>query len=157
MDIDYTWLEENFFNQRFTSEQKTLVAQEMEVSEYKAGSMIVAQGSLGNAIYVIQSGAAYIDCNCNGEDMRVGTAKSGDLVGEMSFLTGNEASATVTARDDCIIYKLSRDSFTMLMKKNPELAYAIFAHLLTHTAKVIRQMNAEKAAVHHYMSGSRRY
>jgi CRP/FNR family cyclic AMP-dependent transcriptional regulator len=154
MNIDCHWLEEHFFKQRFTDEQKQLVTEKIEVVEYAAGSTIVAQGSMGNAVYVVHSGAAAINCDCNGESMHVGTVKAGDLVGEMSFLTDNEASATVTARDDCIIYKLTRDSFTMLMKKDPELAYAVFAHLLTHTANVIRQMNAEKAAIHHYMAGN---
>ena len=41
------------------------------------------------------------------------------------------------------------------MKENQELAYAVFAHLLTHTAGVIRHMNTEKAAVQHYMAGHR--
>jgi CRP-like cAMP-binding protein len=155
MNIDCAWLEEYFFKQRFTDTQRDLVSSKIEVIEYEAGSIIVKQGSQGDAVYLIHKGVASIDCNCNGEDMRVGTAKEGDLVGEMSFLTGSEASATVTAREDCIIYKLSRDSFTEFMKKDSELVYAIFAHLLNHTASVIRHMNAEKASIQHYMAGSR--
>jgi len=155
MNVDCTWLEEHFFKQRFTDEQRALVTEKIEVIEFAAGSTIVEQGSQGSAVYLIHTGVANIDCSCNGEEIRVGTVKPGDLVGEMSFLTGSEASATVTARDNCIIYKLSRDSFTEFMKKDSELVYAIFAHLLNHTASVIRQMNAEKASIQHYMAGSR--
>jgi len=155
MDIDLTWLEEKFFQQKFDNAQKDILASKVTVVEYAAGSTIVEQGSMGQALYIIHSGVAVIDCECNGEKVRVGTKRSGDLLGEMSFLTAAEASATVTAREDCVIYKLPRDAFTSLMKENPELAYAIFAHLLNHTASVIRHMNAEKAAVQHYMAGSR--
>jgi len=155
MDIDFTWLEENFFKQKLDANQKQVLASKIETVQYSAGSVIVEQGSMGQALYVVHSGAANIECNCNGELTRVGVAHPGDLVGEMSFLTAAEASATVIARDDCIIYKLPRDAFTSLMKENQELAYAVFAHLLTHTANVIRQMNAEKAAVQHYIAGSR--
>jgi len=155
MDIDFTWLEENFFKQTLDNKQREVLSSKIEALEYAAGSVIVAQGSMGQALYVIHSGAAHIDCECNGENIRVGTARQGDLIGEMSFLTAAEVSATVTARDDCIIYRLPRDSFTRLMKENQELAYAVFAHLLTHTANVIRHMNTEKAAVQHYMAGHR--
>jgi len=155
MNIDFNWLEKNFFKQALDNNQRDVLSSKIEAVEYTAGSIIVEQGSMGQALYVIHSGAAFIDCACNGENIRVGTAHEGDLIGEMSFLTAAEASATVTARDDCVIYKLPRDSFTRLMKENQELAYAVFAHLLTHTANVIRHMNTEKAAVQHYMAGHR--
>lgn len=155
MNIDFNWLEENFFGQKLDDTQRDVLSTKFDVVEYNAGDTIVKQGSMGQALYIIHSGAAHIDCDCNGENVRVGTVNPGDMVGEMSFLTAAEASATVTARDDCVIYKLPRSAFTSLMKENQELAYAVFAHLLTHTAAVIRQMNAEKAAIQHYMAGSR--
>ncbi|MDX8388501.1 MAG: cyclic nucleotide-binding domain-containing protein [Ghiorsea sp.] len=155
MSIDFAWLEENFFKQKLDEEQKSVLSTKIEAVEYAAGSIIVKQGSMGQALYVVHSGIAKIQCDNNGETITVGTVHPGDLIGEMSFLTAAETSATVTARDDCVIYKLPRHAFSSLMKENQELAYAVFAHLLTHTANVIRQMNAEKAAVQHYMAGSR--
>jgi len=154
MNIDYNWLEEVFFKQKLDDEQRKVLEDKFHVVEYKANDVIVQQGSMGQALYIIHSGEALIECHCNGENIRVGTVKAGDLIGEMSFLTAAEASATVTAREDCIVYKLPRSSFTALMRENQELAYAVFAHILTHTADVIRQMNAEKAAIQHYMAGS---
>ncbi|MDQ7001215.1 MAG: cyclic nucleotide-binding domain-containing protein [Ghiorsea sp.] len=154
MNIDLDWLEENFFEQKLDDTQRDALSTKFDVVKYKVGDVIVKQGSMGQALYIIHSGAAHIDCDCNGETVRVATVHSGNMVGEMSFLTAAGASATVTARDDCEIYKLSRSAFTSLMKENQELAYAVFAHLLTHTADVIRQMNAEKAAVQHYIAGS---
>ncbi len=155
MGIDTQWLEEYFFKQGLSDKQKDLINQHIQASDYAKGDVIVAQGNPGDAVYVIHSGAAHIDCDCNGENIRVGTSKPGDLVGEMSFLTQDDASATVTAREDTVIYKLSRSAFTDLMREDPDLVYAIFAHLLTHTANVIRQMNAEKASIQHYMAGNR--
>ena len=155
MTIDFTWLEDNLFNTKLSDEQKTRVAPMFEALQFDAKSDIVKQGSMGHALYIVHSGAAKITCNNNGEDIPVATVRTGDLVGEMSFLTAAETSATVTAREACVIYKLTRSSFSQMMQQEQELAYAIFAHLLTHTAGVIRHMNEEKAAVQHYMSGSR--
>ncbi|MDQ6988723.1 MAG: cyclic nucleotide-binding domain-containing protein [Mariprofundaceae bacterium] len=155
MDIDFTWLENNFFNTKLNETQRNLIASMIEVQTYTAKQVIVEQGSMGHALYVIQQGVASIDCSNNGESIRVATAHIGDLIGEMSFLTAAEVSATVTACEDCVIYRLSRATFSEMMKQDQELAYAVFAHLLNHTADVIRHMNQEKAAVQHYMSGSR--
>lgn len=155
MEIDFTWLEEHFFKQRLDDKQRKLLSSKFEAVAYSAGSTIVEQGSMGQALYVIHSGSAHIDCHSNGEDVQIGTVHSGNLVGEMSFLTASEASATVRASTDCEIYRLSREAFINIMREDQELAFAVFAHLLTHTADVIRYMNAEKAAIQHYMSGSR--
>jgi len=155
MNIDFAWLEDNLFNTKLSDRQKDLVSSMIEVVEVKAKNEIVAQGSMGHALYIVQTGAAVITCNSNGESIQVAVVRAGDLIGEMSFLTAAEVSATVTAREDCIVYRLSRVAFSEMMKLEQELAYAVFAHLLTHTAGVIRHMNAEKAAVQHYMSGSR--
>ncbi len=155
MSIDFTWLEEHLFNQQLDDAQKEMLASKMDVLEYSVGNTIVKQGSIGQALYIIYSGHARIECECNGETIQVHKVSSGDLVGEMSFLTASETSASVIASDDCVTYKFPRDAFTDLMKNHQELAYAVFAHLLSHTANVIRHMNEEKAAIQHYMAGSR--
>jgi len=155
MSIDLKWLEEHFFKQELSATQKEIINAKMTVSKYEKDDVIVAQGNPGDAIYVMHSGTAVIDCSGNGENIRIGTSKSGDLVGEMSFLTHDDASATVTARESCVVYKLSRDAFTEMMHEDSDLVYAVFAHLLSHTANIIRQMNAEKASVQHYMAGYR--
>lgn len=155
MDIDYTWLEGNFFKQPLNDTQKKLISDKIEVITFDHDSMIVKQGGKGGAVYVVKSGSALIECNLNGEHVRIGDATSGDLIGEMSFLTGDDASATVTAKKDSVIYKITRIGFSEMMRKDQDLAYAVFAHMLTHTADVIRDMNAEKAAIQHYMAGSR--
>ncbi len=154
MNVDYNWLEEVFFKQKLDDAQRKALDGKFDVVAYQDGDVIVQQGSMGQALYIIHSGEALIECDCNGEHVRVGLVKAGDLIGEMSFLTAAEASATVSAKGDCVVYKLPRSSFTELMKENQELAYAVFAHILTHTADVIRQMNAEKAAIQHYMAGN---
>jgi len=155
MSIDLKWLEEHFFKQGLTNKQKEIINAKITVAKYEKGDVIVAQGNPGDAIYVMHSGAANIDCIGNGENIRIGTAKPGDLVGEMSFLTQDAASATVTAREACVIYKLTRAAFTEMMHADSDLVYAVFAHLLSHTATIIRHMNAEKASIQHYMAGYR--
>ncbi|MDX8381220.1 MAG: cyclic nucleotide-binding domain-containing protein [Ghiorsea sp.] len=155
MSIDLKWLEEHFFKQELSAAQKEIINAKMTVSTYDKNDIIVAQGNPGDAIYVMHSGTANIDFSGNGENIRIGTAKPGDLVGEMSFLTQEDASATVTACEACVVYKLSRAAFTEMMRSDSDLVYAVFAHLLSHTANVIRKMTAEKASVQHYMAGYR--
>jgi len=154
MSIDMKWLEESFFKIKLSNEQKELLEDVLKVVSVKAKEVVVAQGRVGNAIYVVYQGAAHVDADYNGEILRVSKATSGDLIGEMSFLRADDASATVSAYEDSVLYKLTRNDFTRIMQQSPELAYSLFALMLSHTASVIRHMNAEKAAVQHYMAGN---
>ncbi len=155
MSIDFTWLEENFFKKELTASQKELVSKKVQILEYQADSIIVEQGSMGHAVYFVYSGSASIASESNGETLHLNSVKSGSMFGEMSFLTGAAVSASVIAREDCVIYKLSRDAFRDLMKYDQELTFSVFVQLLNHTAEIIRHLTVEKAAVQHYLSGSR--
>lgn len=155
MTIDFNWLANNFFHSPLTDDQQRLLNSKINAQQYDADTIIVEQGSMGNALYIIYSGKASIDAQANGDFVHIDSVSSGGMFGEMSFLTAEKVSATVTATQDCVIYELPRCEFSELMKEDQELSYKIFTHLLSHTADVIRHMNSEKAAVQRYITGSR--
>lgn len=152
MSIDFTWLEENFFKKRLAKEEKDFLTSRIDAVSFSIDNTILKQGSMVQALYILHSGNATIDCKVDGENMHVGPAHPGDLIGEMSFLSAAEASVTVTASEECGIYVLTRDTLIQLMRKHPELAYSIFAHLLNHTARMVQRMNAEKITILKYVS-----
>ncbi|MCF7821040.1 MAG: cyclic nucleotide-binding domain-containing protein [Mariprofundaceae bacterium] len=155
MDIDIEWLEEHVLLCKLSGEDKVLVAGLFEVAGYSKGDVIVTQGTPGGELYLLRSGRADISCRSGDQDIRVAVVREASLFGEMSFLTGNVASATVTAKEDSVIYKLSRSAYSELMIKNQDLVYALFAHMLVHAGSVIRHMNEEQLALQNYIAGSR--
>ena len=124
-----------------------------EVASYSNGDLIVSEGEPGGELYLLRSGKADISCHSNGISVRVAEASEGPIFGEMSFLTGDLASATVMAVEDCVVYKLSRGSYSELMIKNQDLVYSLFAHMLVHTSSVIRRMNEEQVTLQNSIAG----
>ncbi len=155
MNIDTEWLEEHVLLCKLNDEDKALLDSLFEVSSYSTGDVIVAQGESDGELYLLYSGSADITCMSEGQNIRVAIARAASLFGEMSFLTGDVASATVTAKEESVIYRLSRSAYSELMIKNQDLVYALFAHLLVHAGSVIRRMNEEQVALQNYITGRR--
>ena len=155
MGIDFDWIEEKVLLRKLNADEKALLGSLVEVSEYKAGEVIVAQGAPGGVLYLLRSGKADIECDTNGAKIRVGTAGERSMFGEMTFLTGDAATATVTAREDCTVYSLTRIAFSELMVKDQDMVYELFAHMLINAASIIRHMNEEHVAMLQYITGRR--
>jgi CRP-like cAMP-binding protein len=155
MGIDLTWMEEKVLLRKLDQGEQQLVDNLIDVAEFKAGDTIVEQGSAGGVLYLLRSGEADITVNKNGDNVRVATAKEASMFGEMTFLTGDVASATVKAKKDCVVYKLTRSGYSELMQKNQDIVFALFAHILVHAASVIRHMNEEHLLLQQYIMGRR--
>ncbi|MDQ6954352.1 MAG: cyclic nucleotide-binding domain-containing protein [Mariprofundaceae bacterium] len=155
MTLDTKWLEEKVLLRKLDSVEISLLQKLLQITEYAASEKIMLQGQAGGTLYLLRSGEANITCQGNDHEIRVATAHEASLFGEMSFLTGEEASASVTAQKTCIVYSLTRTAYSELMQKNQDLVFALFTHLLAHAASVIRHMNEEHLALQHYISGRR--
>jgi len=153
MNIDMKWLEEHVFLCKLDGEDQKMVEGLFEVVPYSNGDLIVSEGEPGGELFLLRSGRADISCHSNGNNVRVAEANEGSLFGEMGFLTGDLASATVIAVEDCVVYKLSRGSYSELMMKKQDLVYALFAYMLVHTSGVIRRMNEEHVTLQNSISG----
>jgi CRP-like cAMP-binding protein len=154
MGIDCSWLEKHFFKQHLNDKQKKLICSKFERVVYQKGDTIISQGEKSRTVYIIFSGSAHIKSESNGEKIDIGTVNAGHMVGEMSFISEATASATVTATEDCIVFKLSRIAFAEIHKQDKGLVNLIFMTLLERTTQLIKQMNVKKASMQQYMSGS---
>jgi CRP-like cAMP-binding protein len=75
---------------------------------------------------------------------RLGT---GDIVGEMSLLTGQPRIATVVALDECRVLELSHEAMSPIMVDNPEIAEGL-SHLMAQrrlsNAALVAELTAEE-------------
>ncbi|MFC1536537.1 Crp/Fnr family transcriptional regulator [Pseudomonadota bacterium] len=149
MKVDMEWLEEHVLLCKLSEDDRKMIEGLFEVASYLPGDVIVSEGAPGGKLYLLRSGRAEISCLSGGKRVPIATADADSLFGEMSFLTGDVASATVTADENCVVYELSRGGYSELMLKNQDLVYALFAHMLVHTAGVIRRMNEGHVAHQH--------
>ncbi len=103
---------------------------------FAAGQTIVKQGDVGDALYVIQSGAAEVVLEHDGLRVEsVAILGPYECFGEMSLFTGQRRSATVLALIDSVVLKLSKETWEELLARHASLGL--------HFCKVLSQRLAE--------------
>ena len=91
-----------------------------------AGGALFAENSAGNTLYFIASGEVAL--TRGGKPLDV--IKAGEVLGEMSVLTGEARSATATARAACEVIELDGNAFAGAIQKTPDFALMLLAILI---------------------------
>jgi small-conductance mechanosensitive channel/CRP-like cAMP-binding protein len=88
---------------------------------YGDGERIVREGEPGSSLFVIAAGHVVIlsGATAAGSGHEVATLDSGKYFGEMSLLTGEPRSATVSARGDCRVLEIDAETFRAVAEANP--------------------------------------
>jgi small-conductance mechanosensitive channel/CRP-like cAMP-binding protein len=90
---------------------------------YGAGEMIVRQDDAGDSMFVIWRGRVKVTLEPSGQD--VATIEQGGYFGEMSLLTGDARTATVSAVTDCSLLEITADAFRRLALTHPAVVEQI--------------------------------
>lgn len=102
-----------------------------------AGDVLMRQSQSEPPLIYVATGSAHVEH----DGQMVGKCGPGDFLGEMSLITGEKASATVTAAEPMRVASFDRDALHRLSSGLPELARA-FDHALNRgLAAKIQRMN----------------
>jgi CRP-like cAMP-binding protein len=86
---------------------------------YADGEVIVREGESGASMFLVLAGKVAITV---GPDQReVAVTQAGGYFGEMSLLTGDPRTATVTARGNCTVLEITADAFRAYVQRHPEV------------------------------------
>jgi CRP-like cAMP-binding protein len=110
---------------------------------YAAGDRIVAELEPGADVYVVLSGEAEISIDCaSGERKVLGKVGPGGAFGEMSSLTGELRSATVTALGGVEALVIADADFDRLRARRPAVALRLCRLLAARLAASERSVEA---------------
>lgn len=92
----------------------------------KEGESIVEAGTAGSSMFIVVEGVlhVYVDKVSNSivRRIKVNQLIPGDFFGEMSLLTGEPRSATITSRTDSILYEIKKKTIMSVLKERPEVS-----------------------------------
>lgn len=97
------------------------IASRMRTRSFGRGELICREGDPGETLLVMRSGLADVTVQSSDGERRVARLRRGDVVGEMSLLSGQRRSATVRTVVPTEALELDRDGFTAAVARHPGL------------------------------------
>ncbi|HYY79280.1 MAG TPA: cyclic nucleotide-binding domain-containing protein [Actinomycetes bacterium] len=112
-------------------EQLQTVLRVGQRASFQAGQAIVERGERGDAMYIIESGAAEVDVGG-----RFHRLERGDFFGEMAVLAGNRREATVKAVEPVEALRIPADDFQAFLVEHPSVAVSMLKSLVERLREV---------------------
>ena len=100
----------------------------------KAGTVIMDQGQTGREAYVILAGTATVKRN----GKKIGSAKVGSVIGELSLLDNGPRTATVTADTDVTLLVVSERGLKNAIENIPAISRKLLKALATRVRELDR-------------------
>ena len=105
-----------------TDEDIKTLADYSSILRYTRGEAMVRQGDTGDSLYIIHSGSVEITMKTEkNEPVVLASMGRGNCFGEMSLLTGEPRSATVTALEETRVVVVDKDGLKTIFEANPAL------------------------------------
>jgi signal transduction histidine kinase len=146
----FDWLEflrhDSFISTQDEKTRQWLVTDEASSEHtYEPGAVIIREGEIGDSIFVIGSGAADVLLSVDGEpEVLLATMRPGETFGEMGFFECRPRSATVRARERCVVLEVSGEALRSLADAHPEIGF----RLLLQVGERLRAKNEHILTLH---------
>src|SRR5258707_3716065 len=99
--------------------------------EAKQGEILAAEKQSLDAVMLIYNGLVGVETN----GKEVATLKDGNFIGEVSFITGGDATATVRALTPTRYIAWPKEAISQLLNRNPSMRFAMQSMLSTDLSK----------------------
>lgn len=107
--------------------------------DFVDGEIICKQDEAGNEMYVLVSGEVRIVVNHEGQpEKEIARRAAGEVVGEMSIISGDTRSASVVASGDVRTLCLDRLSFESLLRERPEVGLTVMKVLCDRLKQITK-------------------
>lgn len=115
------------------------VAESVDVERYRPNRSIITQGDAGTDMYILSEGVLRVEILKDGVPLQIDTIEPGQFFGEMSLLTDEPRSATITCETDCVVFVVDRSVMRQLMDESPKCMEVLSSNLAS------RKMNQQNA------------
>lgn len=138
-----TLLEKHPLLVNLAPEQLERLARAGEIESYNPGEPIVADGSLGDALFLILSGQVAVHRG----PQTFATLAGGDFFGEMSLVEPAPRSASVSAMSATFLFRLPHDQLRDLIIEQPQAASVLLVQVVKTLSDRLRRANQMLSSV----------
>jgi len=126
---------------RLSLDQVLRFAQAGALELFQPGEDIVVEGTLGDSLYLILSGAATVHIG-GGESRPLATLKPGEFFGEMSLVEPAVRSATVRATEVTEVFRVPHYALSKLLEDDPVVLHLVLVTVIRVLSRRLRETNA---------------
>jgi CRP-like cAMP-binding protein len=134
------------FSSILSPAQLDQLAARSRISDIQAGTVLMAEGDFGASMFAIVSGT--LDVRVAGArhaNREVALLGAGEIVGEMSLMTGARRTATVVAADAARVLEIPKPALEYVLRGAPELLDPLGLVLAKRRAELDRIADDEQA------------
>ena len=117
-----------------------------ERQRFAPDEVILAEGDRRHALFVIEQGAARVERRHAEFHLEIARLEAGEVFGEMSFVEGYSASASVVADEDCEVAVIEGDAVDRLIAADDRFAARFYRSLAEVLSQRLRRTTAEGVA-----------
>src|SRR5947209_9306142 len=110
-----------FFAEVLDGEEIDILGAQVVERPFAPGAMLIREEDSGDSMFVIASGEVAVSVIDGGVERNLAMLGAGDLVGEMSLMTGAKRSATVIAISPVIALEVTKAAIEPILNANPGL------------------------------------
>jgi CRP-like cAMP-binding protein len=94
---------------------------------YPQGAVIIRGGEVGDSLFLISSGSAQVALQgTEGPSFPLAVLQAGEIFGEMAVLERRPRSATVLARENCLVLEIAGEEIRKLLEAHLELQVKMY-------------------------------
>ena len=109
------------------------------------GDTVIAQGSRQENLYLILLGVVHVVFEGRGHPIPLARLGAGDALGEINVVEPSTASASVIARSDALLWRISHQDLMTFIEVDPAAGADLLSRLLRLSGERLRSMNRSLA------------
>ena len=115
---------------------------------FAPGQIIVRQGEVGDAAYVVLSGKAEVLVDSPNGQIKVADLEPNAIVGEIAILSNQTRTATVRATTSVDTLRIRKDHFLRMLGDYPEMTVEIMRVLADRLSHTTAELTEERSKRH---------
>jgi CRP-like cAMP-binding protein len=125
-----------FFADVLTDAELDMLAARARFLAFPKGATPIEEDAPGTSMFVLSKGK--VSVSVTGDASPIATLGAGDIVGEMSLLTGARRSASVTALEPVEVLEVNKDALAHVLSQSPTLVGRFVEMLLRRQRELDR-------------------
>ena len=150
---DFVWLRQSPLSEGLTDDQLRALTAVTYCRRLSDQEVLIEEGQIDNSLHVVTEGALAVTRELGkGDFITIHVLRTGDMAGEMGFVSGRPHSATLRSLGRTQVCSFQRDRFESLLEEEPHLVYQVMRNIVRATHDILRRMNAEYVELTKYVT-----